>query len=284
MIINNCNFRQQLDDAVNIHGAYVIVEDILAPDKIGVRIGHFQQAGFQFADQGDLIGFINQKDSSDVKFKTTVKSFYKLNKDYYVITLNEEIIDILKKGDVVENLDWYPEVTITNSRFEDNRARGLLLKSPKKTIVKNNYFSNMMSALLISGDINTWWYESGGVQDIIIEGNTFGDCTYGGGNWPVISVSGKLDGKGRELGNIRIINNSFNTFNPAILVASGVKQLEFSDNTIANSKSFTPINLYAPVIVVKEVETFKAKNVKISDDFSNKLKIEDVKNDLSEIN
>lgn len=55
IVVNNCNFRHQLDDGINVHGAFVIVEDILAPNKIGVRIGHFQQAGFQFAEQGENV-------------------------------------------------------------------------------------------------------------------------------------------------------------------------------------------------------------------------------------
>lgn len=59
IVVNNCNFRHRLDDGINVHGTFVIVDDILSPDKIGVRIGHFQQAGFQFAEQGENVGFIN---------------------------------------------------------------------------------------------------------------------------------------------------------------------------------------------------------------------------------
>lgn len=278
IVVNNCNFRHQLDDGINVHGAFVIVEDILAPDKIGVRIGHFQQAGFQFAEQGENAGFINPKNSAEVAFKTTVNSFYKLNKDYYIITFNKEITDKLSKGYIIENLDWYPEVTITNSQFADNRARGLLLKSPKKTIVKNNYFSNMMQAVIISGGINTWWYESGGAQDMLIEGNTFGDCNYDGGKRPVISIGGKQDNKGRMLGKIIIDNNTFNNFNPSILEATGVKQLEFTNNTINNSKTFVATEPEAFVLDIKQVETLKIKNVKISDDFKNKVKEAEIKN------
>lgn len=284
IVVNNCNFRHQLDDAINVHGAFVIVEDILAPNKIGVRIGHFQQAGFKFAEEGENVGFINPENSTEVEFKTTVKSFYKLNKDYYIIAFNEEITDKLSKGYVVENLDWYPEVSITNSQFADNRARGLLLKSPKKTIVKNNYFSNMMQALIISGDLNTWWYESGGAQDMLIEGNTFGDCNYDGGKRPVISISGNQDNKGRMLGKIIINNNTFNSFNPSIVAAIGVKHLEFTNNTINNSKTFPATSSDAFVLNIKQVETLKIKNIKISKDFINKIKTEEVKNNLSESN
>jgi len=279
IVVNNCNFRHQLDDAINIHGAYVLVEDMLGPDKIGVRIGHFQQAGFEFAEAGDTIGFVNTKDSSEVAFKSVVKSFNKLNKDYYIITLNESIANKLSKGYVVENVDWYPEVTITNSQFADNRARALLLKSPKKTIVRNNYFSNMMPALLISGGINTWWYESGGSQDMLIEGNTFGDCSYGGANQPVITIGGKFNGKGRMLGNIIIRNNVFNNFQPSILKARGVTYLEFTNNTINNSKTFPPLYPDEYVLDIKQVETLKIKKVKISKDFKNKVKAEEIKNE-----
>jgi len=278
IVVNSCNFRHQLDDAINVHGAYVLVEDVLGPNKIGVRIGHFQQAGFQFAEEGDNVGFINNEKSADVEFKATVKSFSKLNQHYYIITLNENATDKLSKGYVVENLDWYPEVTITNNHFADNRARGLLLKSPKKTIVKNNYFSNMMQAIIISGGINTWWYESGGAQDVLIEGNTFGDCAYGGGKRPVISISGKLDNKGRILEKIIINNNTFNNFNPSIIKATGVKQLEFTNNTINNSKTFAAKEPYAFVIDVKQIETLKIENIKISKDFKNKVKAEEIKN------
>lgn len=141
-----------------------------------------------------------------------------------------------------------------------------------------------MQALIISGGINTWWYESGGAQDLLIEDNTFGDSAYGGYHWPVISISGKKDNKGRMLGKIIINNNMFNNFNPSVLKATGVKHLEFTNNTINNSKTFTPIVSSAYVIDVKQVETLKIVNVEISDDFKNKLDIEDVKDNLSDIN
>jgi len=276
VVINNCNFRHQLDDATNIHGAYVVVEDILGPDKLGVRVGHFQQAGFIFAEEGDQIGFINQKTSTQVEFITTVKSSSMLNDTYYIITLNESVTDKISSDYIVENLDWYPEIIITNNQFADNRARGILLKSPRKTIVKNNYFSNMMSAISIGSGINTFWYESGVAHDVLIEGNTFGDSGYGSRrSSDVIRVSGQPD---RALSKIIINNNTFNNYNPSILSASWVKYLEFTNNTINNSKTFPPGNPDAYVVEVDHVETFRSENVEISEDFKNKFKTEEVVN------
>lgn len=281
--VNNCNFRHQLDDAINIHGAYVLVEDVLEPNKIGVRIGHFQQAGFEFAQEGDTLGFVNRKLSDTVAFKATVESFQRLNKDYYIITLNENVGDNVEKGIVVENLDWYPEVSITNSQFADNRARGLLLKSPKKTVVKNNYFSNMMSAILISGGINTWWYESGGAQDILIQGNTFEDSAYGGANQPVITIGGKYKGKGRMLGSIVIRDNVFRNFQPSILRAKGIKYLEFSNNTISQSTTFPALYPDEFVLEIRNIEKLNIHDVSLPERFENKLLVEDIGQETSSI-
>lgn len=280
--INNCNFRNQLDDATNVHGSYVIVEDVLSENKIGVRVGHFQQGGFDFAGPGDKIGFINQKLSANVEFETTVQSFTKLNERYYIITLNENVAEKLSKDYVVENLDWYPELTITNNHFADNRARGILLSTPKKTIVRNNYFSNMMSAIFIPVEL-TWWYESGSAQNLLIEGNTFGDCAYGGGDRAVILIETDLDKSDYIFGNITIKNNTFNNFNPSILKANGVKHLEFSDNIINNSKSFPALNSEAYVLDVHHIDTLRIKNLKITKDFINKLNAENVTKKLSDM-
>lgn len=282
IIINKCNFRNQLDDATNVHGSYVIVEDVLSVNKIGVRVGHFQQGGFDFAGPGDKIGFINQKLSANVEFETTVQSFTKLNERYYIITLNENVAEKLSKDYVVENLDWYPELTITNNHFADNRARGILLSTPKKTIVRNNYFSNMMSAIFIPVEL-TWWYESGSAQDLLIEGNTFGDCAYGGGDRPVIYIETDLDKTDYIFGNITISNNTFTNFNPSILKANGVRYLEFSDNIIENSKSFPALNLTAHVLNVHNIETLVIKNIDFTVDFQNKLKAIDVINKVSDM-
>ncbi|SIS78604.1 alpha-1,3-galactosidase-related protein [Belliella pelovolcani] len=282
IIINNCNFRNQLDDATNVHGSYVIVSDVLSPNKIGVRVGHFQQGGFDFAEAGDKIGFINQKKSANVELKTTVQHVNKLNERYYIITLSENIASQLNDDYVVENLDWYPELTITNNHFADNRARGILLSTPKKTIVRNNYFSNMMSAIFVPVEL-TWWYESGSAQDLLIEGNTFGDCAYGGGDRPVIYIETDLDKTDYIFGNITIKNNTFTNFNPSILKANGVRYLEFSDNKIENSKSFPALYPSAHVLDVHHIDTLIIKNIDITVDFQNKLKAIDVINKVSDM-
>lgn len=281
ILIQNCNFRNQLDDATNVHGSFVIVEDVLSADQVGVRVGHYQQGGFDFATKGDNIGFINQDKSANVEFKATVKSLSKVNERYYIITLNESAANRLNKNYVVENLDWYPELTIKNNHFANNRARGILLSTPKKTIIMDNYFSNMMSAIFIPVEL-TWWYESGSVQDLLIEGNTFGDCAYGGGKRPVIYIETDLDKSDYIFGRITIKNNKFSNFQPAILKANGVRYLEFSDNIIRHSNSFEPLDADAHVVEAKHIDTLLVKNVKIAKDFKNGVETQNVNIYLSD--
>ena len=94
----------------------------------------------------------------------------------------------------------------------------------------------------------------------------------------MISISGKQNNTGRQLRKIIINNNIFNNFNPSILRANGVNKLEFTNNTINNSKSFPSTNPDAFVIDVKQIETLKIENNKISKDFMNTVKPRETKN------
>ena len=55
----------------------------------------------------------------------------------------------------------------------------MLISTPKKTVVKNNYFSTEMEAILLPVESSSW-FESGNAANVTIEDNTFQDCTIGG--------------------------------------------------------------------------------------------------------
>ena len=273
--INKCSFKHQLDDATNVHGAYVIVDDIIGPDQLGVRVGHYQQAGFTFAEKGDKVGFVNQQESALPQKNGVVKSVEQINERYYIITFEQKIPEEVNTDYVLENLDWYPELTITNSVFADNRARGILLSTPKKIIVENNYFSNMMSAIFVPVELS-WWYESGHAQDVLIRNNKFGDCCYGGGNRPVIFIHTSLDKNDYIFGSIRIEENEFNHFDSAILRANGVKELEFVNNKIQNSGTYKPLFPDNPVVDVEHIGNLKIDSIQYDGEILDKIRLVDI--------
>ena len=53
-----------------------------------------------------------------------------------------------------------------------NRARGLLLGSRNRMVIEDNYFHIAGAAILIEGDAN-YWYEQSGVRDVVIRRNLF---------------------------------------------------------------------------------------------------------------
>ncbi|WP_346237709.1 right-handed parallel beta-helix repeat-containing protein [Niabella insulamsoli] len=260
--INNCTFEQMLDDGTNVHGSYVKAAEKLAANKLAVIVGHYQQGGFTFAEKGDRIGFVDSRASANPAFFNIVKQVEAVNQRYYIITFEDKLDDRITKDFVLENTDWYPELEITNSRFRNNRARGALLSTPLRTIIRNNYFSNMMSAILMPVELS-YWYEAGHAQNVLIENNSFGDSFYGGKNNKhsgVIAIHTSLDKNDYIFGKIIIRNNLFNNFDNQILEANGVNHLEFYNNTIKDSKSFAPLHPEKPVIDVNHINFLKIQN------------------------
>ncbi len=278
IILKDCIFKQMLDDATNVHSAYVIVEDVLDDHRLGVRVGHHHQAGFIFAGPGDEIGFINQNLSTNSIYKGKVKTLEMVNGRYYIITFEDKIPLDVNKDFVLENLDWYPEVEISGCRIDINRARGILLSTPKRTIVENNYFSNMMSAILVPVELS-WWYESGQAQELIIRNNEFGDCCFAGNKHPVINIISTIGGDKEDysFGKIIIDSNKFKHFDSWILHANSVKELEFTNNIIENSGSFEPIYPEMPVLDFEHIGKLKVNNNTYKGNLKSKTIIKEVK-------
>ena len=58
----------------------------------------------------------------------------------------------LAVGDALENLTWAPEVHISHCTFNSCRARGVLLSTPRKSIIEDSVFRSSGAAILIAGD------------------------------------------------------------------------------------------------------------------------------------
>ncbi|MFY0601303.1 MAG: right-handed parallel beta-helix repeat-containing protein [Cyclobacteriaceae bacterium] len=279
--LRNCVFNNQLDDASNVHGTYQEIVDILSENSIGVRMGHFQQQGFMIGNEGDEIGLVRLSNSFFPFGKQTIKSIEKINSRYQIVTFNEKLAGDIQPGDLIENLDAYPEFIVRNCTISQNRARGLLLSSPKKTIIENNYFSTEMEALLIPVE-SGHWFESGSATDLIVRNNVFQDCTHSGQNRGVIRFVTDDDNENIAFKNILIENNEFNHFDNLILEIANTEGLEFKNNTITISNTFPQLFPENPAVRIKSSKNLDfAKNnysgnakTRIESDLSNsKLKL-----------
>ncbi len=257
--LRGCTFTNQLDDAMNVHGTYQEVMNVVDDYTIGVRAGHYQQLGFQLARCGDEVGLVRIEDSFHHYNKLTVESSRMVNGRYWLITFKEKIPSNIQAGDLVENLSAYPDVLVEECNISRNRARGVLISTPKSTIVRNNLFHTEMEAILLPVESGLW-YESGNAANVTIEGNTFQDCNTSGLDRGVIRLHTDLKNGNTAFSNIVVKSNIFNHFDNLLLEISNVDGFEFTDNTITKSGDFAPIYSKNPAITVNHSKGVVFKN------------------------
>ncbi|GAA3615365.1 right-handed parallel beta-helix repeat-containing protein [Flavivirga amylovorans] len=261
ILIENCRIEGMLDDGTNVHGTYVKVDKVVNENTVIVELHHFEQAGFQFADSGDEVWFV-QKPNPNRGEVNTVKSVKFINDTFSKITFKEVIPTTLKKGDILENKTWNPNYTIRGCKISKHRARNLMLKTPLKIVVEGNYFSSDMSAIGFRGETYNW-YESGAVQDVVIRNNHFEYCVHGNHDLPVLWISPKLNRSfDRTITydrNIVFEDNIIETFGDRIVTAEQVDGLIFRNNTIKQTDNAKKIHNSKPMFEFKN-----CKNVIVS--------------------
>lgn len=269
VVLKNSIFNNQLDDALNVHGTYQSIVDILSKNSIGVRMEHHQQLGFKIGKEQDTLGFVRLSNSFFSYDKATIKNIKYINNRYQIITFNQDLPKDLKKGDLVENLEGYPDLLVQNCTISKNRARGLLISNPKKTIIENNFFSTEMEAILIPVE-SGHWFESGNAANVIIRNNVFQDSQHSGFNRGVIRFATDDDNENIAFKNIEISNNTFNHFDNLILQITNTDGLNFNHNVITNSGTFPQLNPQSSAINIQssknikfEENTYKGKASKI---------------------
>lgn len=274
VVVEGCRFENMLDDATNVHGTYVRVVEVTEPDGVLVRINHPQQAGYDFAGPGDSLDVVDSQTLLR-KHALCVARAERINEHYLRLTFTAPLDGRIAPGDGLENMSWYPELIFRDNIVRNNRARSILVTTPRRVEIEGNTFSSMMSALLIEGDMEHW-YESGAVRDVTVRNNRFLDGTYGGADFPTIFINphrrAGTSGKPYHR-NIRIEGNLFRTFNEQLLRARSVGNLIFRDNRIEPSQTYEPYN-DLPTIDVRGSEGVRIER----NDYRKEGKIRVIKN------
>ncbi|MFR9575543.1 MAG: right-handed parallel beta-helix repeat-containing protein [Rikenellaceae bacterium] len=234
VLIEGCRFENMLDDGTNVHGTYVSVQSIKDSKSVVVALEHFEQLGFKFAEAGDEVWFILSPSPSRHSVNV-VSSAVAINEKFIELTFEQDIPKELKVGDIIENKTWNPTFTMKGCTIQNNRARSIVLKTPLKTVIEDNYFSSMMSAVLFRGE-SFFWYESGGVEDVVIRNNYFknaGDC---GTKHAALYITPKLGETFDESEpfdkNITFESNTIDSYLPRIVIAESTEGLIIKGNKI----------------------------------------------------
>jgi len=244
VIMEHCIFQNMLDDATNVHGTYMVVSKIIDDNAVELKFKHFQQEGFDFANPGDSVRFIDRNTLLPV-FKSVVKSINHINESIYVLTVSDDLNENVNLESAVENVSWMPSFKMKNCEVKQNRARSILISTSKNVVVDSNYFSSMMAGVRICGDAN-YWFESGPVSGVTISNNTFEELGIGGHNPqailqidPVIKKDFRKEGYYHK--NIVFENNLIKTFDPHIIYALSVDGLIIRNNKIVQTKAYAQI-------------------------------------------
>lgn len=236
----NCIFRNQKDDATNIHGWYMAIERVLSPEKLLLRWHNSGQFGIRFIKKGMMLEFVDNT-NLETYARLQVKSVTYLNAEYAEVTFNQKVPEQVSVNHVVAEDDEYPDVLIKGCYIGNNRARGLLIGSRNRVIIEDCTFHTPGAAILFEGDGN-YWYEQSGVWNVIIRNNLFDNCMYGSFTWgnACIAVGSGIPQKknSRYHRNIVVENNTFETFDSRIVNLYCVDGFIFRNNKIVMSDKY----------------------------------------------
>lgn len=256
VLVEKCRFENMLDDGTNVHGTYAVVDEILSANKIRVRLQHVQQGGFHFGGKGDEVWLIlspSIRRGNDNRIADTRT----INDYCSELTFEKQLPEGLKKGDLVENKTWNTSsFVLRDCVIRNHRARSIVLKTPGKVVIENNYLQSMMPAVLIRGEA-LFWYESGASENVTIRGNQFENCCLGSGRQGIIHIEPRLrkDFSKTQLfdRNITIEENVFRTFDNSNILATRVDGLTIRDNEFIQDKStYRPFNPDKPLIEITQ--------------------------------
>ena len=273
--IVNCEFAGLMDDPVNVHGTNVQVQEIVKPNQLKCKFMHQQSVGLNWGHRGDKISFIENEQMYSLGFGI-VSEFKPIDKNTFILTFEKPVPETLETGDALENITWSPNVLVKDSHFGNCRARGLLVSTPGKVVIEKNTFESSGSAILIAGDANGW-FESGAVQDVLIQNNVFSDlCNtspyqFCEGIISIYPIIPRLNSSTPAFHkNIRIVGNEFHPFDYSILFARSVDGLEFSKNTVTRSFNFEPYHPRHSTFSFEYCKNIQINNNEFSEDILGK--------------
>lgn len=278
IISKNGLYEGMMDDAINVHGTYLKVIKRVDDHTLIGRYMHDQSWGFEWGRPGDDVQFVRSETMELIGNQNQITAIRPYDKNEisgareFSITFKDPIDPTIneKSGFGIENLTWTPEVLFAGNTIRNNRARGTLFSTPKKTVVEDNLFDHTSgTAILLCGDCNGW-FETGACRDVTIRRNRFINALTNMFQFTnaIISIYPEIPNlkdqqkyfHGGKDGGIVIEDNEFDTFDAPILYAKSVDGLIFRNNVIKTNTEFKPFHWNKNRFLLERVT-----NVKISE-------------------
>lgn len=276
-------YEHMMDDAINIHGVYLRVKERRDDYTVLASYEHGQAWGFAWGDPGDEVQFIRSRTMETAGAVNRIAAIEPAGQagvtgaKAFVIRMEQPLDSAIAGGETfgIENLTWTPTVEFRHNVVRNNRARGALFSSPRRTVVEDNLFDHTSgTAILLCGDCNGW-YESGACRDLLIRRNTFINALTSMYQFTnaVISIYPEIPDleqqkayfHGGKRGAIRIEDNTFEAFDAPLLYAKSVDGLVFKDNVLRTNNDYRPFHWNKQRVTLERVaraeidETYKKR-------------------------
>jgi hypothetical protein len=250
ILVDTCRFSGTQDDPINVHGTHLRLIEKTGPNQVLLRFMQPQTYGIAAFLPGDKVAFVNHQTLRAFATNTVTGLERKTDKEW-LLTLAAPVAEF-GQNDVVDNVSWYPNITVRNCTVDTDSCRGFLITTRGKALVEGCTFTRThMSAILVEDDAEGW-FESGPIRDLTIRNNKFIQCAN-----PVVWINphnGNSDPALPVHENIRIENNFFDGGGVS---AKSAKGLTITGNRFSSGK--LPVSTSACTDVVTENNTLNAK-------------------------
>jgi hypothetical protein len=177
ILIDGCHVSGLQDDMLNVHGTHLQVSGKGGADQLMVRFANPQTFGFAAFQPGDEVAVIDHSTLRELPGnpRRHVTAVARQSDKDWLLTL-DGAAPAFGPGDVIDNITWYPAVTVRDCHVDVESCRGLLLTTRGKVLVERCTFHRChMQAISIEDDAEGW-FESGPIRDLTLRGNTFTEC------------------------------------------------------------------------------------------------------------
>ena len=239
ILVEDCIFENMNDDAINVHGNYTRIDEILPDGSLKCSCPGAVGGGMHWYKNGDRLA-VHLGATAEVRGEATVASVDYPENDGFLLRLETVGGFACSAGDVLENMAM-PELIIRRCVTGKNRPRGFLISTAGKTLVEDCLFRNLCCAIHFTSDM-TYWFESCPVRDVTIRRCHFQDCNYGGGAPIIASPQVPLTENVRFVhSGITIEDNIFENCSGRFLWAQDAKDVIFRRNRHIRSAFYKEI-------------------------------------------
>lgn len=253
---DHCEFEGMGDDAVNVHGFYMTIRQLIDKHTAVVVIEAASQDGIMSVpDVGDEVEF--SKRETLLPFSKNRIADVKVNeeKSEMILKFESDISIATTVGDCIGNISKVASLVVENCTVRNIRGRAMLVQT-RDVVIKNNLFEDC-TGQGVHIDTATGWWESIGTKNVQVCLNKFINCGYGITKYcDAVGVMIEVEAEKTVAGvhkNITIQDNYIQGKNVGIK-ATGTEGLFMKGNVFSNCTKEYEISCCKDVKIVREEE------------------------------